>query len=188
VTELIPLKYRQYSLPTPLLFYTVHLCLRKTEQAKSIKLRLNRLEPMRRTEPEISWRYCDRIEEGVYPAFCRSACLYFDRQFKRWVCAVQFDILSDSLVDVVARLTWYLNLGSRIKPQAGRRTNYWKAWVIANGGPPKRTDRLSCRIFVRRHARVVVADTQRDFEQATTPVTVYSVVRSVIEWETGRRK
>src|SRR5215467_3212942 len=102
--------------------------------------------------PEISWTHLERLEPGEYPAYSRSAKVYRDRQFKRWVCAVQFDVFDESLMNVLARLTWYLNLGSKEKPHAGRRTNFWAAWVKANGGPPKRRDRLSHTVFVGRQA------------------------------------
>lgn len=140
---------------------------------------------VRRVEPEISWRYCHRIEPGEYRAHSRSSRVYVDGYFHRWVCAVQFDVLNDSLIDVLARLTWYLNLGSKDDPSAGRRSEYWQAWVMANHGPPKRTDRLSPQVFVGRYARVSVEDTQRDFKGVTNPENAYSVIRKVLEWETG---
>jgi hypothetical protein len=112
--------------------------------------------------------------------------VYRDGQFKRWVCAVQFDVLDGSLTRVIARLTWYLNLGSRDYPRAGRRTNYWQAWVRANGGPPKRNDRLSPRVFERRHALVRVEDTGKTYRQkAIGADEIYSVIRDVVEWQTG---
>jgi hypothetical protein len=67
----------------------------------------------RGVEPEIEFYCPSRLEPGQYPAYCRSANTYHDHQFKRWVCAVQFDILSDSLLEVLARVTRYLNLGKR---------------------------------------------------------------------------
>jgi hypothetical protein len=138
-----------------------------------------------KSEPAIQWRYCDRIEPGEYKARSRSAKLYQDGYFQRWVCAVQFDILNDSLIDVIARLTWYLNLSSKDGPRVGRRGKYWNAWIMANGGPPKRSDRLSPQVFVGRYAVVLVDDTQRDFEQVTNPQNAYSVVREVLKWQTG---
>jgi hypothetical protein len=138
-----------------------------------------------RAEPEICWRYCERIEPGEYRAHSRSASTYVDGLFQRWVCSVQFDILTNSLLDVVARLTWYLNLGSRDRPHAGRRGKFWRAWVIANAGVPKRRDRLSPRVFVGRFARVLVEDTQHDFKGISEPENAYSVVRDVLRWETG---
>lgn len=136
-------------------------------------------------EPEISWRHCDRIEPGVYPAYSRAAKVYRDRYFKRWVCAVQFDVMSESLTEVVAQVTWYLNLGSSERPHVGRRGNYWQAWVRANAGLPQRKDRLSPRIFIGRHARIAVANTTCDFRGVVSPQHEYTVVRDVVRWDTG---
>lgn len=138
------------------------------------------------SEPDISWDFISRIEPGRYPGRSRSAKVYRDKQFKRWVCAVQFDILDSSLMEVVGRLTWYLNLGTRERPHAGRRGNYWAAWVTANGGPPKRRDRLSPRVFEGRYARVRVEDTTKNHRQEHIGIQdAYSVIRSVVQWETG---
>ena len=57
-------------------------------------------------------RYAERLEPGEYRGFSASAKTYFDRQYKRHVCAVQFDVYDESLVNVLASLTLYLNLGS----------------------------------------------------------------------------
>jgi hypothetical protein len=139
-----------------------------------------------RTEPQIAWRYCERIEPGVYPAYSRSATVYRDGYFKRWVCAIQFDILGEALTEVLARLTWYLPLGSGTQPHAGRRGKYWAAWVKANGGPPERIDRLSKSAFVGRQAIVSVGYTTKNHLQITvTAEEGYSVVREVLNWETG---
>ncbi|MGZ4840103.1 MAG: hypothetical protein ACXV5J_00035 [Candidatus Angelobacter sp.] len=95
--------------------------------------------------------------------------------------AVQFEIEETGL-----QLTWYLNLGTGERPKAGRRSNVWQAWAIANGGPPKRDDRLSPRVFEKRWAIVLVEDTAKDFQQkAISSDNSYSVVRLVREWQTG---
>jgi hypothetical protein len=91
----------------------------------------------RRKEPEISWEYTPRIEPGEYRGYFRAANVYWDRAFKRWVFAAWFVVFGSSLVEPLACLTWYLNLGSREKPKANRRSKYWAAEVNANGGPPK---------------------------------------------------
>jgi len=65
----------------------------------------------------------------------------------------------------LARVTWFLSLGSREKPHAGRRSLYWRAWIAASGRPPARRDRLSPQVFVKRQARIIVGDTQKDFRQ-----------------------
>lgn len=140
----------------------------------------------RRAEQEISFKYVPRIPAGEYPAYCREAKIYRDRQFRRWVFVAQFDILDSSLIDTIAQLTWYLNLGSREHPRAGRRGHFWSAWVQANGGPPKRNDRMSPRIFERRQATVIVTQTTKTHKSGTVSAEEsYSVVRAVVEWRTG---
>ena len=140
-------------------------------------------------ETEITWTHTPRIRPGEYSAFCRAAKVYCDRYFKRWVCVAQFDVLTDDLARVQARLTWFLNMGNKEKPRAGRRGNYWQAWVQANGRPPERKDRLSPRVFQGRYAQIMVADTTKDFKQTTVLGDgAYSVVREVVRWHTGGSK
>jgi len=145
-------------------------------------------KPNANPEPEIAWTYSFRLTPGEYPAYCRHAKVYRDAQFKRWVCAAQFDILDAQQARTIAQITWYLNLGDGPQPHAGRRRHYWRAWVFANGKQPQRNDRLSARVFQRRHALVLVGNTAKDFE--SKPVTAesgYSVIRKVLRWETGRK-
>jgi hypothetical protein len=138
--------------------------------------------------PEIRWHVCDRIEPGNYPGYCRSTQIYRDGPYKRWICALQFDIFDESLMNEIARLTCFLNLGSGEKPRAtSRRSKYWQAWVAANGkAAPTRKDRMSPAIFERRHAVVRVEDVKKNFRSfALGAEETYSVVREVIRWETG---
>lgn len=128
-------------------------------------------------EPEIEWQRYDRIQPGVYPAYCRWAKHYRDPGFKRWTCLLRFDVLSDDLLRVLARVPFWMNLGDRDKPRAGRRRRYFKEWVRANGEPPTRRDRLSPKLFIGRMARVEIGDTKGDAP--------YSVVREILSWETG---
>jgi hypothetical protein len=131
-------------------------------------------------EPEIEWRKYDRIEPGVYSAYCRWAKRYHDPEFRRWTCLLRWDVLAADLVTVTASIPCWLPLGNREKPWASRRGKFIKEWVIANGGPPRRDDRLTTRVFVRRVARVEVGDT--DAKKSPIP---YSVVRKILSWETG---
>ena len=141
----------------------------------------------RRAEPEITWTYQPRITPGQYQGYTRSASVYRDGQFSRWVCAVQIDVLGSDLVTVLARLTWFLNLGEGEKPKAKLRMNYWLEWMRANGAAPTRKDRLSPNVFTKRYATVLVADTTKNFKQAqVTGDAAYSVIRGVVRWEGGR--
>jgi hypothetical protein len=140
----------------------------------------------RKRKPEIEWSFRERLGPGEYHAISRHASFYRDRQFQRWVCAVQFDVLDAAGIEVIGRCTWYMNLGSKEKPRCGRRSIYWQAWVKANGGQPKRSDRVSPSVFEGRAAIVRVEDTTKTFRQEVVDSeSAYSVVREVIAWETG---
>ena len=134
-------------------------------------------ELVRRAEPEIEWTEYPVIAPGEYPAYCRWAKRYRDPAFRRWTCLLRWDVLADDLLTVIASIPYWLSLGSRERPWASRRGHYMREWVRANGGPPKRGDRLSPEVFTRRMARVEVGD-------ADSPVP-YSVVRKIRSWETG---
>jgi hypothetical protein len=129
-------------------------------------------------EPAVEWTEYPRIKPGDYPAFCKRARWYWEPGFKRWTCILFFDVLTEGLQDTLGTIPMWFNGGAGERPRAGRRTLYFSAWVMANGGPPVRKDRLSASVFARRMARVRVADTSR----GPAP---YSVVREIIAWSTG---
>lgn len=138
--------------------------------------------------PEISWRSYDRIAPGEYVGFCRTADTYLDSQWKRWVCRIQWTVFDDSRLNKLADLTKFFNLGEGQKPRAtSRRSHYRQAWIAANGGQsPTRSSRMEPTIFVRRFARIEVADVEKDFHQMVlSGDQVYSVVRRILYWETG---
>lgn len=130
-----------------------------------------------RPGPEIKWQDYDRIEPGIYRAYCRWAGHYRDPGFRRWTCLIRFDLLSEDLTRVIAHVPFWMNLGARDKPHAGRRGNYFKEWVRARGEPPARGDRLSPKAFTHRMALLEIGDTKGDAP--------YSVVRNIVSWETG---
>jgi hypothetical protein len=130
-------------------------------------------------EQRIQWREYARIAPGVYSAYCRAATIYLDKGYRRHVCLLCFDVLAAD-GSSLARVPLFYSLGQGDKPRAGRRSKYFADWLKANGGPPVRADRLSPQVFVRRIARVEIADTDR----TKSPVP-YSVVRRIVEWETG---
>jgi hypothetical protein len=125
----------------------------------------------------IEWKDYPRIPPGEYRAYCKWGKNYRDPGFKRWLCLLRWDVLSDDLVRVQACVPQWFPLGNREKARASRRGKYLPEWVRANGGPPARRDRLSPGVFVYRMARVEIGDTE-----GPAP---YSVVRRIIEWETG---
>lgn len=129
---------------------------------------------------EIAWKEYPLIQAREYPAYCRWTKSYRDPGFRRWVCLMRWDILTDDLTTTIATLPYWLSLGQKEKPYASRRSKYLREWVRANGAPPPRGDRLSPRVFTHRMARVEVGDT--DSTKSAVP---YSVVRKIVRWETG---
>ena len=136
--------------------------------------------PTRKTRADsdaIEWKDYPRISPGEYRAYCKWGKQYRDPGFRRWLCLLRWDVLTDDLVRVIASVPQWFPLGCREKPHASRRGKYLPEWIRANGGPPSRRDRLSPGVFVYRMARVEIDDTE-----GPAP---YSVVRRIIEWETG---
>jgi hypothetical protein len=131
----------------------------------------------RPTSDAIEWKDYPRISPGEYRAYCKWGKQYRDPGLHRWTCLLRWDVLSEDLERVLACVPQWFPLGSRDKPRASRRGKYLPEWIRANGGPPVRKDRLSPGVFVCRMARVEVGDTA-----GPAP---YSVVRRVLEWETG---
>ncbi len=76
-------------------------------------------------------------------AYCKWGKQYRDPGFRRWLCLLRWDVLTDDLVRVIALRPSVVPLGSRDKPHASRRGKYLPEWIRANGGPPARRDRLS---------------------------------------------
>jgi hypothetical protein len=126
---------------------------------------------------DIGWNDYPRIPSGDYRAYCKWGKRYRDPGFRRWTCLLRWEVLTVDLLRVIATVPQWFPLGNGDKPHASRRGIYLPEWIRANGGPPPRKDRLSPRVFVGRFARVEVGDTD-----GPAP---YSVVRRIIEWETG---
>jgi hypothetical protein len=128
------------------------------------------------SEP-IEWMQYARIAPGEYRAFCKWAKQYRDPGFKRWLCLLRWDVFTEDLSRVLATVPLWFALGNGEKPRASRRGKYLPEWIRAKGAQPSRGDRLSPRVFTHRFARVVIGDSEG-------PVP-YSVVRKILEWETG---
>ena len=127
-----------------------------------------------------------RVEPGIYPAFVRSTKTYRDNSMKRWVCLVSFDLLSASLIDVVAkRVPMFLNLGPGERPRAGRRSKYFHIWCTAAGRALQRYDRMSARVLVKRMCTVKVRDTEKSLRDPARALSPYSVVAEILSWNTG---
>ena len=132
----------------------------------------------------------DRIEPGEYLAYCREAKLKRNPRYGQWTVFLLWDVLTPD-GEMIAAVRRWIYIGARAgKPHVGRGTDFWNWWVQANDGhPPTRTDRMTPRIFEKRLARVMIADSQPPRPrrgEAARPHVPYSIVRRVLSWETGR--
>jgi hypothetical protein len=117
-----------------------------------------------------------RYEPGVHEAECVRADTYRDRQFGSWKCCLRFSILPDG-----APVFCFLNLGSKQKPIMGLRSEYRRAWIIANGEQPRKRQILSKRVFVGKIFEVRVGDVEKRHDGRKHPrAAVYSVVKEII--------
>jgi hypothetical protein len=130
----------------------------------------------------VEWAEYARIPPGVYSAYSAVSKHYFDKAYRRWVCFIRWDVLSNDGMRVLARVPLWWTLGGEKRPRAKRRSKYFGEWIKANGGPPTRGDRLAPSVR-NRMARVEIGDT--DPLKSPAP---YSVVRKILQWETGARR
>jgi hypothetical protein len=106
------------------------------------------------------------------------AKIYRDPQFRRLVCLLRCALVLDPKREVCG----FLNLGTDEKPKAGRRSNYWRAWVIANGEPPRKRQVLSRRVFVGKIFLVRIGDVEKDMDGAVhAEFEKYSVIQEIKE-------
>ena len=68
------------------------------------------------------------------------------------------------------------------------RHKYYQQWVLANGKPPRKNQRLARKIFLNRMFRIKVRTTRRTYTNTNKPLPdhmQYSVVDTIIEPLTG---
>jgi hypothetical protein len=90
---------------------------------------------------------------GIYEVRCNKTVTYLDPGYHRVVTLLRCHLLGRD-EPVVA----FLNRGAGETAKMGRRSNYWKAWCLANGGPPRKGQVMSKRIFEGKNFRVRIAE------------------------------
>jgi hypothetical protein len=115
-------------------------------------------------------------EPGRYTVWCEHACVYKDPQFRCWKALLRFRILPDG-----EKVWGFLNLGQGPKPKAGRRSRYWRAWVMANGSAPRKRQVLSARVFKRRIFEVEIGTVLKTQDGRNHPEgACYSTVQDIV--------
>lgn len=122
-----------------------------------------------------------RILPGEYRGYCRRALFYKDRNYKRWVAFLEFDVFpKENLFKPLCRLCLFLPAGdladkfkSPLNPRASRRSKLWALYLNANGLRP--AGKISMSAFTRRFGIIRVRNTSGGCP--------YSVVDSVLSWD-----
>ena len=149
-----------------------------TKEAQTADLQQDQelLEGFPQREPICDDASYPRYEPGIYDAECVGADIYRDPQFRAWKCRLKFSILPDG--DPVYG---FFHLGRRDSPHAGPRSEYRRAWAIANGNLPRKRQVLSHRTFKRKIFQVEIADVTSRFDKRPHPdVAVYSTVKQIV--------
>lgn len=66
------------------------------------------------------------------------------RSFQRWSLRIEFALVSEP-----GLVSAFFNLGpDKATKSIGRQSRYFRAWAIANGGPPSRGQEMSADVFL----------------------------------------
>ena len=118
-----------------------------------------------------------RYPAGEYDAECIRADLYRDPQFRTWKAKLHYRLMPGG-----EPICGFFNLGGKEKTHAGRRSEYRRAWIIANGEAPRKRQILTRRVFVGKLYRVRIGDVTRRFDGRSHPAgDIYSVVKEILE-------
>jgi hypothetical protein len=126
-------------------------------------------DPVSETDPY------PRIEAGTYEVRCYATKLYWSKAFRRWVCRLDCQLLYDDVA-----VCGFLNLGNEKRSKAGRKSLYWRVWVMANGAQPQKRQTLSRSVFVDKFFQVRIGEPKRRYDNTEpSEAEKYSTVQ---EW------
>jgi len=99
-------------------------------------------------------------------------------RYRRW--SVRLVCL---LTDEPGEVSYFMNMGNkRDEPRAGKQSNYYKAWTLANGEPPRKGQPMAPEVFLDKFFRVRIADCRKDSdEKEKSEGDVYSHVTEFLE-------
>jgi len=99
--------------------------------------------------------------------------------FSRWSLRIEFQFM-----DEPGTVSLFINLGAnRERPTiGGRRSNYYKYWTLAKGGPPRKHEVMNYDIFVGKCFWALVEDCVNDSTgKAKHADEIYSKIVDLVE-------
>lgn len=96
-----------------------------------------------------------RYTPGEYEVRCNKVVEYEDPGYHRMVLMLKCSILGTTS-EVVA----FVNMGKpgEVVKKFRIRSEFYRVWCLANGGPPKKRQTMSRRIFEGKNFKVMVGD------------------------------
>lgn len=125
---------------------------------------------------------CDTNPYPWYPSGEHIARVIRARRYrhpllKAWKCDLELQLLDGGDFGMIHA---FLHLGRGDKPHAGRNSNFYIFWVMANGGQPRKRQIMSERAFVGAIFRVRIDDVTTTFSgQDRGQAGVYSICRLI---------
>jgi hypothetical protein len=100
------------------------------------------------------------------------------RRYSRWSIR-----LGCCLTDELGEVSYFMNMGTnREGPRAGRHSNYYNAWTLANGDPPRKGEVMDPKIFLGKFFRASIEDCGKDSnDRDKLPGEVYSHIKELRE-------
>jgi hypothetical protein len=119
-----------------------------------------------------------RLTPGRYLVRCTKAKWEWKGMFSAWKCVLT---LADATDPDTPEVTAWLNGGTyRKHPITGQFSRYRPLWCEVNGGPPRRGDRMSPRIFIGQFFEITVEDIIKRHDGSEHPEELrYSAVRKI---------
>ena len=98
-----------------------------------------------------------------------------------WKLRLMFKFMDTENKQTIAK---FFHMGCASQPKIGRKSEYFRAWVIANGGKlPRKGASMSARKFVAHVFRCEVRDVTRTLEpgMSHSEDAIYSTVAKILE-------
>lgn len=124
----------------------------------------------------------ERHKPGIYDLRCTSYKYDRVRMYgNSWKLRLMFQFMD---TEHPRRIAKFFHMGCDAKPKAGRKSEYFRALVVANGGVlPRRGKSMSPRKFVGHVFRCEVRDVTRTLDPGVNHSTdaIYSTVAKILE-------
>jgi hypothetical protein len=123
-----------------------------------------------------------RYKPGMYDLRCTGYEFVRVRMYgNSWKLRLHFRFMD---MEHTGRVCKFFHMGNESKPKAGRKSEYFRAWILANGGRlPRKGAALSPRKFTGHVFKCVIQDVRRTLDPGVNhgEEGIYSTVAKIVE-------